>query len=29
MAAGLTDHVWALDEMILLLVFPWPQSQTL
>jgi hypothetical protein len=25
MAAGLTDHVWTLREVLLLLVPPWPQ----
>jgi hypothetical protein len=29
MAAGLTDHVWALGELLLFRVPPWPQSQTL
>ena len=27
MAAGLTDHVWTLREMLLFRVPPWPQSQ--
>jgi len=25
MAAGLTDHVWSVREMLLLRVLPWPQ----
>jgi IS1 family transposase len=29
MAAGLTDHVWTLRDMLLFRVPPWPQSQTL
>jgi hypothetical protein len=28
MAAGLTDHVWTLQEVRLFRVPPWPQSQT-
>ena len=28
MAAGLTDHVWSLKEVLLCRVPPWPQSQT-
>ena len=28
MAAGLTDHVWGLREVLLLRVPPWPQPQT-
>jgi hypothetical protein len=28
MAAGLTDHVWTLKEVLLYRVPPWPQSQT-
>jgi len=28
MAAGLTDHVWALQEVLLYRVPPWPQPQT-
>jgi hypothetical protein len=28
MAAGLTDHVWSLKEVLLFRVPPWPQSQT-
>jgi IS1 family transposase len=28
MAAGLTDHVWSLKEVLLYLVPPWPQAQT-
>jgi len=28
MAAGLTDHVWSLTEVLLYRVPPWPQSQT-
>ena len=27
MAAGLTDHVWSLKEVLLSRVPPWPQSQ--
>jgi hypothetical protein len=27
MAAGLTDHVWSLQEVLLFRVPPWPQSQ--
>ena len=27
MAAGLTDHVWSLKEVLLYRVPPWPQSQ--
>ena len=27
-AAGLTDHVWTLQEVLLYRVPPWPQSQT-
>jgi hypothetical protein len=29
MAAGLTDHVWTLREVLLFRVPPWPQPQTL
>jgi hypothetical protein len=29
MAAGLTDHVWSLREVLLFRVPPWPQSQRL
>jgi hypothetical protein len=29
MAAGLTDHVWTLREVLLYRVPPWPQPQTL
>jgi IS1 family transposase len=29
MAAGLTDHVWSLREVLLFRVPPWPQPQTL
>ena len=29
MAAGLTDHVWSLREVLLFRVPPWPQSQTI
>jgi hypothetical protein len=29
MAAGLTDHVWTLREVLLFRVLPWPQPQTL
>jgi len=28
MAAGLTDHVWSLTEVLLYRVPPWPQPQT-
>jgi hypothetical protein len=28
MAAGLTDHVWTLKEVLRYRVPPWPQSQT-
>ena len=28
MAAGLTDHVWSLTEVLLYRVPPWPQTQT-
>jgi IS1 family transposase len=28
MAAGLTDHVWSLKEVLLFRVPPWPQAQT-
>jgi hypothetical protein len=28
MAAGLTDHVWTLKEVLLYRVPPWPQPQT-
>jgi len=28
MAAGLTDHVWSLKEVLLYRVPPWPQTQT-
>src|SRR5262245_47644458 len=28
MAAGLTDHVWTLREVLLFRVPPWPQPQT-
>jgi hypothetical protein len=28
MAAGLTDHVWSLQEVLLFRVPPWPQPQT-
>jgi hypothetical protein len=27
-AAGLTDHVWSLKEVLLYRVPPWPQAQT-
>jgi hypothetical protein len=27
MAAGLTDHIWSLREVLLFRVPPWPQSQ--
>ena len=29
MAAGLTDHVWSLKEVLLYRVPPWPQPQTI
>jgi hypothetical protein len=29
MAAGLTDHVWSLKEVLLYRVLPWPQPQTI
>src|SRR5215831_16351859 len=29
MAAGLTDHVWSLREVLLFRVPPWPQPQTI
>ena len=29
MAAGLTDHVWTLREVLLFRVPPWPQPQAL
>ena len=29
MAAGLTDHVWSLREVLLYRVPPWPQPQTI
>jgi hypothetical protein len=29
MAAGLTDHVWTLREVLLFRVPPWPQLQSL
>ena len=29
MAAGLTDHVWTLQEVLLYRVAPWPQPQTI
>jgi hypothetical protein len=29
MAAGLTDHVWSLKEVLLYRVPPWPQTQTI
>jgi hypothetical protein len=29
MAAGLTDHVWSLQEVLLYRVPPWPQPQTI
>jgi hypothetical protein len=29
MAAGLTDHVWSLKEVLLYRVPPWPQPQAL
>jgi hypothetical protein len=28
MAAGLTDHVWSLKEVVFYRVPPWPQPQT-
>jgi hypothetical protein len=28
MAAGVTDHVWSLEEVLLYRVPPWPQPQT-
>jgi hypothetical protein len=28
MAAGLTDHVWTLREVLLFRAPPWPQLQT-
>jgi hypothetical protein len=28
MAAGLTDHVWSLKEVLLYRVTPWPPAQT-
>jgi hypothetical protein len=28
MAAGLTDHVWSLQEVLMFQVPPWPQPQT-
>src|SRR5262245_37864943 len=28
MAAGLTEHVWSLKEVLLYRVPPWPQAQT-
>jgi len=28
MAAGLTDHVWSLKEVLFYRVPPWPQAQT-
>jgi hypothetical protein len=28
MAAGLTDHVWTLQEVLMFRVPPWPQPQT-
>jgi hypothetical protein len=28
MAAGLTDHVWSVKEVLLYRVPPWPQAQT-
>jgi hypothetical protein len=28
MAAGLTDHVWSLQEVLCYRVPPWPQTQT-
>jgi hypothetical protein len=27
MAAGLTDHIWTLKEVLLYRVPPWPQAQ--
>jgi hypothetical protein len=29
MAAGLTDHVWSLQEVLMFRVPPWPQPQTI
>jgi hypothetical protein len=29
MAAGLTEHVWTLKEVLLYRVPPWPQTQTI
>jgi hypothetical protein len=29
MAAGLTNHIWSLGEVLLFRVPPWPQSQAL
>jgi hypothetical protein len=29
MAAGLTEQVWTLHEMLLFRVLPWPQPQAL
>jgi hypothetical protein len=29
MAAGLTDHVWSLTEVLFYRVPPWPQPQTI
>jgi hypothetical protein len=29
MAAGLTDHVWTLRDVLMFLVPPWPQPQAL
>ena len=29
MAAGLTDHVWSLQEVLRFRVPPWPQPQTI
>jgi hypothetical protein len=28
MAAGLTDHIWSLKEVLFYRVPPWPQAQT-
>jgi len=28
MAAGVTDHVWSLKEVLRFRVPPWPQAQT-
>jgi len=28
MAAGLTDHVWSLQDVLMFRVPPWPQPQT-